>query len=215
MAPTISSIWNGSIQSRNGQQYMIAAPSWSKAVPVGGTVSFGFTAAPGNFKTLPTDLVMRDASVPSPTPAPTATPTPSPTATPAPTATPVPTSGSPNVNLQVGSVLITFRVSQDWGSGFPRSGIPRSLPRPGTPTRPCRFHGTSRFLPAARWGLGLWHRQVACAFLQRTSRSTGVRPFRSQRRLPRRPRHRLPLHHPLHHPRRRRHPRRSLRAAAI
>lgn len=120
MAPAISSIWNGSIQSRSGLKYTIAAPSWSKAVPVGGTVSFGFTAAPGNFKTLPTDLVMRDASAPAPTPTPAPTATPTPAPTPAPTATPVPTPtpGTPNVNLQVGSVLITFRVSQEWGSGF-------------------------------------------------------------------------------------------------
>lgn len=119
MAPTISSIWNGSIQSRSGQKYTIAAPSWGKSVPVGGTVSFGFTAAPGNLKTLPTDIVLRDASAPSPTPSPSPTATPTPTPTPAPTATPTPTpaTGNPNVNVQVGPVLITFRVS-DWGSGF-------------------------------------------------------------------------------------------------
>ncbi|MEI6376946.1 MAG: cellulose binding domain-containing protein, partial [bacterium] len=124
MAPAIASIWNASIQARTGLKYTIAGASWNKAVPVGGTVSFGFTAAPGNFKTLPTDIVLRDAStpVPTPTPTPTATPKPTATPTPAPTATPTPvpspTPGNPNVNLQVGSVLITFRVTQDWGSGF-------------------------------------------------------------------------------------------------
>ena len=122
MAPAIASIWNASIQARTGLKYTVAGASWNKAVPVGGTVSFGFTAAPGNFKTLPTDIVLRDASVPVPTPTPTATPKPTATPTPAPTATPTPapspTPGNPNVNLQVGSVLITFRVTQDWGSGF-------------------------------------------------------------------------------------------------
>ncbi|MFZ4774472.1 MAG: glycosyl hydrolase family 18 protein [Terrimicrobiaceae bacterium] len=128
MAPAISSIWNASIQARVGQKYTIAAPSWSKTVAAGGKVSFGFVAAPGNFKTFPTDIILRDASAPAPSPSPTATPvptatpqpTPVPTATPQPTATPVPTATpapSPTATPAVGlPAKPTIAIYKNWGA---------------------------------------------------------------------------------------------------
>ncbi len=101
MTPQISSIWNASVESRTGNQYVIKAASWNKTLAPGAKTSFGFVAQPGNLKPLPTDFVLRDAgdppggATPTPTPVPTPTPTPTPVPSPTPTPTPPPQAGVP------------------------------------------------------------------------------------------------------------------------
>jgi hypothetical protein len=46
-AGTISSIWNASIVSHTGNQYVIKGASWNADLVAGATTSFGFTASPG------------------------------------------------------------------------------------------------------------------------------------------------------------------------
>jgi chitinase len=141
MTPQVTSIWNASVASRTGTKNVIKGASWNKTLAPGAKATFGFVAQPGNFKTLPTDFVLRDATdsptatptpsptptpkpsptatpKPSPTPTPTPTPTPKPSATPTPSPTPSPTPGNPNTTVQVGAVRVTFTVTQDWISGF-------------------------------------------------------------------------------------------------
>jgi hypothetical protein len=91
---TISSIWNARVVSQSNGAVVIDAATvdWNKDIPAGGTVSFGFTGAPGSLTTPPTGFAFTSASgTPTPTPSPTATPTPSPSPSPTPTATPSPT----------------------------------------------------------------------------------------------------------------------------
>lgn len=44
----ISAIWNASVVSHTGSRYVIKAPSWNRILAPGATVTFGFTATPGN-----------------------------------------------------------------------------------------------------------------------------------------------------------------------
>lgn len=57
----ISAIWNAAVESHVGNRYVIKAPSWNKTIAPGGSISFGFTATPGN-AAAPTNFVLRSAS---------------------------------------------------------------------------------------------------------------------------------------------------------
>ncbi|MFZ4775704.1 MAG: glycoside hydrolase family 9 protein [Terrimicrobiaceae bacterium] len=134
----ISSIWNARVASREGslQRFDASTFSWNKDVPAGGTVSFGFNAAPGGLTAPPTGFafsaqgvvqptptpVPTPTATPVPTPMPTPIPTPTPTATPAPTPvatpTPVPVTGNGNATAEFPLATVNFTVTSDWGSGF-------------------------------------------------------------------------------------------------
>lgn len=65
----ISSIWDATLESHVGNAYTVRGVAWENVIPVGGEVSFGFTASPGG--KVATDFVLRSqvasvASVPEP-----------------------------------------------------------------------------------------------------------------------------------------------------
>jgi chitinase len=47
LAATITNIWNATIVSHVGNHYVIQAAAWNGTIAAGGSVSFGFQAAPG------------------------------------------------------------------------------------------------------------------------------------------------------------------------
>ncbi len=49
-------VWNGALLGTKGNTTTIANESWNGFVPSGGTVTFGFNAAPGNVKVQPTNV---------------------------------------------------------------------------------------------------------------------------------------------------------------
>ncbi len=55
-AGTINTIWNGTIESRTGNRYVVKAASYNQAIAVGGTASFGFLGVPSD--TTPTNFVL-------------------------------------------------------------------------------------------------------------------------------------------------------------
>lgn len=132
--------WNARLVSKSGDRYLFDAQpyAWNKDIPAKGKVSFGYTGAPGRISTAPTDFLFQYGAacgtagtptptptptpVPTPTPTPVPTPTPTPTPLPTPTPTPIPTPtpapGSPNVTVDLGNVIVTYKVTSDWISGF-------------------------------------------------------------------------------------------------
>jgi outer membrane biosynthesis protein TonB len=140
--------WNARLVTKSGDRYLFDGQPyiWNKDIPAKGKVSFGYSGAPGNVKTAPTEFLFQYGMVcgtnpsptptptpkptPTPTPKPTATPTPTPkpsatptptpkpSATPTPTPTPTPVPGSPNVTVELANVRVIFKVTSDWGSGF-------------------------------------------------------------------------------------------------
>jgi len=63
-APTLSSIWNGTIVSHTGNQYVIQNASYNATIGAGQSVSFGFNAAPGNVTAGPTNYVLNGVPLP-------------------------------------------------------------------------------------------------------------------------------------------------------
>jgi len=136
----IVNIWDAKIVSRVGNTYTIRNESWNGTVPAGGSFTFGFQAAGGNGNVslenftltgsggqtptptpVPTPVptpTPAPTPVPTPTPKPTPAPTPSPTPSPTPVPTPTPNPGSRNTTVRIGDVTVTFRVVNDWISGF-------------------------------------------------------------------------------------------------
>lgn len=47
LAATLTSVWDGSVVSHVGTRYTVRNAGWNATLPVGGSVSFGFVAAPG------------------------------------------------------------------------------------------------------------------------------------------------------------------------
>ena len=47
MPAQITSLWDGSIVSHSGNQYVVDGADWDNSIAAGGSVSFGFTATPG------------------------------------------------------------------------------------------------------------------------------------------------------------------------
>jgi hypothetical protein len=60
-APDISSIWNATILSHTGNQYVIVPDSWDSTIAAGGSANFGFIAAPDSTAT-PTNIQL-DGSI--------------------------------------------------------------------------------------------------------------------------------------------------------
>ncbi len=138
--------WNARLASKSGDRYTFDAQPyiWNKDVPARGKVSFGFTGSPGNLTKAPSDFIFQTSGggtsptptpvptpTPTPPPTPTPTPTPMPTATPVPTPTPTPTAtpapGSPNTTVNLGNVSVTFKVTNDWRSGFEAQVVIKNL----------------------------------------------------------------------------------------
>ena len=55
----ITSIWDGTVSSHAGNQYVITNAGYNASIPAGGSVSFGFNGSPGNVGTdVPTNYVL-------------------------------------------------------------------------------------------------------------------------------------------------------------
>ncbi len=54
----ISSIWNATVTSHTGNQYVVTNAGWNGNIPAGGSVSFGFISSPGTPAT-PTNYVLQ------------------------------------------------------------------------------------------------------------------------------------------------------------
>lgn len=62
--PSISVIWNATIVSQTGGSYVIESAGWNDTIPPNGSVSFGFTGAPGNVQQGPTNFQLTSAAAP-------------------------------------------------------------------------------------------------------------------------------------------------------
>jgi len=86
LAAVPSSVWDAS-HTRAGQRSEFRPVGWNAAIPAGGSVSFGFNAAPGNLKTAPTNVALSGQTASAPVaPAPEAPVVVSPEPTPTPSA---------------------------------------------------------------------------------------------------------------------------------
>jgi len=104
----ITNIWGGTIASHSGSKYTVQPESWNKTIRAnGGSITVGFNASPGN-SSGPTGTTLTPVYAGSTTPTPPTTPT-TPT-TPAP--------GVADASVRVGDVTITYKVVNDWKSGF-------------------------------------------------------------------------------------------------
>lgn len=83
---TIGSIWSAKLVGRVGNRYTVAPEDWSKAIPAGGSVSFGFSATPGGIAA--TNFALTATGVP--TSPPVSPPPASPPVSPPPAVAPVP-----------------------------------------------------------------------------------------------------------------------------
>jgi hypothetical protein len=110
----ITSIWDAKVISHVGTRYTVGNAGWNSTLAAGGSVSFGFVAAPGTSPTAPVNYLINGQSITTPAPTPTPNPSPSPSPTPTPTPTPSP---SPTPTPSSGASA-AFRVTSDWGSGF-------------------------------------------------------------------------------------------------
>lgn len=96
LASAPSGVWDAA-HTRSGQRSEFRPVGWNATIPAGGSVTFGFNAAPGNLRTPPSNVSVSGQAIAAPAPAPSQpAPTPAPTAesvvaapTPAPTPVPV------------------------------------------------------------------------------------------------------------------------------
>jgi len=61
-AANITSIWDATIISHTGNQYVVQNAGWNASIAPGGTISFGFNAATGNAAIVPTGYVLGNVS---------------------------------------------------------------------------------------------------------------------------------------------------------
>ncbi len=60
----ISSFWNAELIKREGNHYTVRHAGWNQSIPVGGSVKFGFSAIPGNLKSIsPSHLTLNGVSL--------------------------------------------------------------------------------------------------------------------------------------------------------
>ncbi len=60
----ISSFWNAELIKREGNHYTVRHSGWNQSIPVGGSVKFGFSAIPGNLKSIsPSQLKLNGVSL--------------------------------------------------------------------------------------------------------------------------------------------------------
>ncbi|MCL5038170.1 MAG: glycosyl hydrolase family 18 protein [Chloroflexi bacterium] len=88
----ITTIWNGSIVSHEGNHYVIKGESWNSWIEPGGSVSFGFNGSPGAVTVFP-DGYKLTAELPAPP-------------------------EDPGGGSGSGSAGIQYATTSDWGSGF-------------------------------------------------------------------------------------------------
>ena len=114
LGANLTSVWDAKVVSHVGTRYTISNAGWNSNLPVGGSVGFGFVAAPGGGPATPTNWLINGQPL-------TATPSgiggatggggTSTGGTSTGTTTPPPTSSS-----AVGTMA--FKVTTDWTSGF-------------------------------------------------------------------------------------------------
>jgi hypothetical protein len=64
----ITSIWDGTISSHTGNDYVITNAGWNASIPAGGTASFGFNGSPGNVGSdVPVDYALDGTAIGSST----------------------------------------------------------------------------------------------------------------------------------------------------
>ncbi|MGO9924208.1 MAG: cellulose binding domain-containing protein [Isosphaeraceae bacterium] len=88
-AATITQIWNATVQSHSGSQYVIDNAGYNSTIAPGQSVSFGFLGSPGGIPASPTNYVLNGA--------------------------PVNSSSPPSGPL---AATVSFADVNDWGSGF-------------------------------------------------------------------------------------------------
>lgn len=66
----ITSMWNGTIASQSGNQYVVANAGYDASIAPGSSVTIGFLGAPGNVTDQPTDIVLSYDGSTSPPPPP-------------------------------------------------------------------------------------------------------------------------------------------------
>ncbi len=76
---TITSIWNGQINSHVGTHYVITNMAYNSQIPAGGSTSFGYQATPGAIGSAPTNIKVNGIAVATTTPPPTTPPATTPT----------------------------------------------------------------------------------------------------------------------------------------
>lgn len=108
---TIQGMWGARILKQDAGTYLLGPEDWSRQIPAGGRVVFGFQAAPGNVAG-PADvlfqpLVAGDAPAGAPKTVKTGDVTQKPIY-----------AGSPNVQAEAAGAEVKFRVLNDWGSGY-------------------------------------------------------------------------------------------------
>lgn len=60
----ISSFWNAELIKREGNHYTVRHSGWNQSIPIGGSVKFGFSAIPGNLKSIsPSQLKLNGVSL--------------------------------------------------------------------------------------------------------------------------------------------------------
>ena len=60
----ISSFWNAELLSREGNHYTVSHSGWNQSIPAGGSVTFGFSAAPGKLESInPSHLTLNGTSL--------------------------------------------------------------------------------------------------------------------------------------------------------
>ncbi|MFO0958393.1 MAG: cellulose binding domain-containing protein [Isosphaeraceae bacterium] len=62
-APNITSIWDGRILAHAGTHYTIGGSGWNDALAAGGSVSFGFVAAPGGSGAVPANYLLNGVPI--------------------------------------------------------------------------------------------------------------------------------------------------------
>jgi hypothetical protein len=66
---SITQIWDGTITSHVGNQYVITNAGWNATIPAGGTAAFGFNGSPGNVGSdVPTNYALNGAALGASTP---------------------------------------------------------------------------------------------------------------------------------------------------
>jgi chitinase len=96
LATTPSGVWDA-VHTRNGGRSEFRPVGWNATIPAGGSVSFGFNAAPGNLVIPPANVLVSGATAPQPVqPAPQPLPQPEPEViAPAPAPAPAPGAVAP------------------------------------------------------------------------------------------------------------------------
>ncbi len=86
---TITQIWNATVQSHSGSQYVIDNAGYNSSIAPGQSVSFGFLGSPGGIPAAPTNYLLNGAPIQS---------------------------GSPPAGAL--SATVSFADVDDWGTGF-------------------------------------------------------------------------------------------------